>query len=108
MVPQCSHKNSHKKTTRIREGAADFGSARGQRALLPEAQTPKVRCATMRSGVPVGRALMKGRFVLATCACVGLAIAISSTLAVAWNRGAVQTFALIPGGVGNMVEGLAA
>ena len=49
----------------------------------------------------------KGRFGLATFACVGLAIAISSTVAVAWNRGAVQTFALIPGGVGNRVEGLA-
>ena len=38
---------------------------------------------------------MKGRFGLATCACVGLAIAISAPAA-AWNRGAVQTFALIP------------
>ena len=48
----------------------------------------------------------KGRFGLATFACVGLAIAISSTVAVAWNRGAVQIFALIPSGF-PMVEGLA-
>ena len=48
----------------------------------------------------------KGRFGLATFACVGLAIAISSTVAVAWNRGAVQSFALIPSGF-PMVEGLA-
>ena len=39
----------------------------------------------------------KGRLNLATLACVGLAIAISTTSATAWNRGAVQTFALIPG-----------
>jgi len=55
----------------------------------------------MRSGVHVGpryhkwEEYMKGRFGLATCACVGLAIAISAPAA-AWNRGAVQTFALIP------------
>ena len=47
----------------------------------------------------------KGRFGLATLACVGLAIAISAPAA-AWNRGAVQTFALIPSGF-PMVEGLA-
>jgi DNA-binding beta-propeller fold protein YncE len=37
----------------------------------------------------------KGRLGLATLACVGLAIAFSAPSA-AWNRGAVQTFALIP------------
>src|SRR6516165_3432901 len=112
MVPQCSHKNSHKKTTRIREGAADFGSARGQRALLPEAQTPKVRCATMRPGVPVGRSLInqeeymfnrKGRFGLATLACVGLAFAIS-TPAAAWERGSVENFTAPSGSP--MMEGI--
>jgi hypothetical protein len=46
----------------------------------------------------------KRRFSLATLACVGLAIAIS-TPASAWKRGAVQTFALIPEGQ-PMVEGL--
>ena len=40
------------------EGVADFCWARGQCALLHEAQAPKVHCATMRSGVPVGRALI--------------------------------------------------
>ena len=45
----------------------------------------------------------KKRFGLATLACVGLAIAFSAPSA-AWNRGAVQTFALIPSGL--MVEGL--
>jgi hypothetical protein len=44
-------------------------------------------------------------FGLATFACVSLAIAISTAPAAAWNRGAVQTFALIPSGF-PMVEGL--
>jgi DNA-binding beta-propeller fold protein YncE len=48
---------------------------------------------------------LKGRFGLATLACVGLAIAFSAPAA-AWKRGAVQTFALIPSGL-PMVEGLA-
>ena len=46
----------------------------------------------------------KKRFGLATLACVSLAIAVSAP-AGAWKRGAVQTFALIPGDL--MVEGLA-
>jgi hypothetical protein len=46
----------------------------------------------------------KGRLGLAALACVGLAVAISTTPSAAWNRGAVQTFALIPSGA--MVEGL--
>jgi sugar lactone lactonase YvrE len=46
----------------------------------------------------------KGRLGLATLACVGLAIAIS-TPAAAWERGTVQTFALVPSGA-PMVEGL--
>ena len=46
----------------------------------------------------------KGRFGLATLACVGLAIAISAPAA-AWERGSVDTFALIPSGF-PMVEGL--
>jgi sugar lactone lactonase YvrE len=46
----------------------------------------------------------KGHLGLATLACVGLAIAISSPAA-AWDRGSVQTFALIPAGQ-PMVEGL--
>ena len=46
----------------------------------------------------------KGHFGLATLACVGLAIAISNTPAAAWDRGAVQTFALPQGAP--MVEGL--
>src|SRR6516164_5886590 len=46
----------------------------------------------------------KGRFGLATLACVGLAIAISAPAA-AWERGSVETFALIPSGF-PMVEGL--
>ena len=45
----------------------------------------------------------RGRFGLATLACVGLAIAISSTVAVAWNRGSVTDF---PVPSGPMVEGL--
>jgi streptogramin lyase len=49
--------------------------------------------------------MLKGRFGLATLACVSLAIAISTTSATAWNRGAVQTFALLPPG-DPMVEGL--
>jgi sugar lactone lactonase YvrE len=48
----------------------------------------------------------KGRLGLATLACVGLAIAVSNTPAAAWERGTVQTFALIPSGL-PMVEGLA-
>jgi sugar lactone lactonase YvrE len=48
----------------------------------------------------------KRRFGLATFACVGLAIAISSTWAAAWERGSVETFTLIPSGF-PMVEGLA-
>ena len=47
----------------------------------------------------------KRRLGLATLACVGLAIAIS-TPAAAWERGSVETFALIPSGF-PMVEGLA-
>ena len=47
----------------------------------------------------------KGRFGLATLACVGLTIAISNTPAAAWNRGSVQTFAVMPSGV-PMMEGL--
>jgi len=47
----------------------------------------------------------KGRLGLATFACVGLAIAISTTSAAAWDRGDVDTFALIPSGF-PMVEGL--
>jgi DNA-binding beta-propeller fold protein YncE len=47
----------------------------------------------------------KGRLGLATLACVSLAFAISTTPAAAWNRGSVQTFALIPSGF-PMVEGL--
>jgi streptogramin lyase len=42
---------------------------------------------------------------LVTLACVALLIAISNTPAGAWNRGAVQTFAVLPAGV-PMVEGL--
>jgi sugar lactone lactonase YvrE len=38
----------------------------------------------------------KGRLGLATLACVGLAFAISSVPAAAWERGSVETFALIP------------
>ena len=48
--------------------------------------------------------MLKGRFGLATFACVGLAIAIS-TPASAWERGTANTFALIPSGF-PMVEGL--
>jgi SMP-30/Gluconolactonase/LRE-like region len=48
----------------------------------------------------------KGRLGLATLACVGLAIASSITPAAAWDRGSVETFALIPSGF-PMVEGLA-
>ena len=44
------------------------------------------------------------RFGLAAFACVGLAIAISAPAA-AWERGSVETFALIPSGF-PMVEGL--
>jgi hypothetical protein len=43
---------------------------------------------------------------LVTLAWVGLAVAICNTPAAAWNRGAVQTFAVLPQGV-PMVEGLA-
>jgi sugar lactone lactonase YvrE len=50
------------------------------------------------------KANLKSRFGLATLACVGLAIAIS-TPAAAWERGSVETFALIPSGF-PMVEGL--
>jgi sugar lactone lactonase YvrE len=46
----------------------------------------------------------KKRFGLATLACVSLAIAFSAPAA-AWNRGAVQPFALLPEGA-HMVEGL--
>jgi sugar lactone lactonase YvrE len=46
----------------------------------------------------------KGRLGLATLICVGLAFAIS-TPAAAWERGSVETFALIPSGF-PMVEGL--
>jgi SMP-30/Gluconolactonase/LRE-like region len=49
--------------------------------------------------------MLKGRFGLATLACVGLAIAISTTSATAWKRGAVQNFAVLPSG-DPMVEGL--
>ena len=49
--------------------------------------------------------LRKLYFGLATLACVGLSIAICNTPAAAWNRGAVQTFAVLPSGV-PMVEGL--
>jgi len=42
---------------------------------------------------------------VATLACLCFSIAISSTPAAAWNRGAVQTFAVLPAGV-PMVEGL--
>jgi sugar lactone lactonase YvrE len=45
------------------------------------------------------------RIGLATLACFGVAIAISGTPATAWNRGAVQTFAVLPAGA-PMVEGL--
>jgi len=48
----------------------------------------------------------KERLGLATLACVGLAFAISTTPAAAWDRGSVETFALIPSGF-PMVEGLA-
>jgi sugar lactone lactonase YvrE len=47
----------------------------------------------------------KRRLGLATLACVGLAFAISSMPAAAWERGDVETFALIPSGF-PMVEGL--
>jgi len=46
----------------------------------------------------------KGRLGLAILACVGLATSISTTPAAAWDRGAVQTFALPQGAP--MVEGL--
>ena len=49
--------------------------------------------------------MLKARLGLTTLACVGLAIAISTTSATAWKRGAVQTFALLPSG-DPMVEGL--
>jgi SMP-30/gluconolaconase/LRE-like protein len=53
----------------------------------------------------------KGYLSLATLASVGLAIAISTTSATAWKRGAVQTFAVLPSGTSStfppMVEGLA-
>jgi sugar lactone lactonase YvrE len=49
--------------------------------------------------------MFKGRFGLATLACVGLAIAISTTSATAWKRGSVQSFAVLPSGA-PMVEGL--
>ena len=42
---------------------------------------------------------------LATLACVALSIAIFNSPAAAWDRGAVQTFAVLPQGV-PMVEGL--
>ena len=42
---------------------------------------------------------------VATLACLCFSIAISSRPAAAWNRGAVQTFAVLPAGV-PMVEGL--
>ena len=48
----------------------------------------------------------KGYLSLATLACVGLAIAISTTSATAWKRGSVQNFAVLPSGA-PMVEGLA-
>ena len=47
----------------------------------------------------------KERFGLATFAYVGLAIAISNTPAAAWDRGSVQTFAVMPSGT-PMIEGL--
>jgi sugar lactone lactonase YvrE len=47
----------------------------------------------------------KGRLGLATLACVGLAFAISSMPAAAWERGDVETFGLITSGF-PMVEGL--
>src|SRR5215831_2564417 len=47
----------------------------------------------------------KERFGLSTLACVGLAIAITTTSAAAWDRGSVETFTLIPSGF-PMVEGL--
>ena len=49
--------------------------------------------------------MLKGRFGLATLACVGLAIAIPMTSATAWKRGSVQNFAVLPSGA-PMVEGL--
>jgi sugar lactone lactonase YvrE len=49
--------------------------------------------------------MLKGRFALATLACVGLAIAISTTSVMAWKRGSVQNFAVLPSGA-PMVEGL--
>jgi SMP-30/Gluconolactonase/LRE-like region len=49
--------------------------------------------------------LKRRRFGVVTLACVGLAFAISSMPAAAWERGDVETFALIPSGF-PMVEGL--
>ena len=73
------------------------------------------RCGLADDHRAVGRAAInreehmfngKERLGLATLACVGLAFAISTTPAAAWDRGSVETFALIPSGF-PMVEGLA-
>jgi DNA-binding beta-propeller fold protein YncE len=47
----------------------------------------------------------KGHCGLTTLACVGLALVISNTPAAAWDRGSVNTFAVLPQGT-PMVEGL--
>src|SRR6516165_4212220 len=90
-------------------GAADFCCSA---PLLRVAQALRIQCvgAARRTR---GRAVIKReecmfngkkRFGLATLACVSLAIAFSAPAA-AWNRGAVQPFALLPEGA-HMVEGL--
>ena len=87
-------------------GAADFCCSA---PLLHVAQALRIQCVGAARR-PRGRAVikreeyMKKRFGLATLACVSLAIAFSAPAA-AWERGSVDTFALIPSGF-PMVEGL--